>query len=102
MAKTFVQSPDAVLDYQFDWRAKTHGVAGAASDWLEAEETISSYTVTVEPPGMTVDSSIESDGAVTAWLSGGAVEHPYTITCQIVTSASRTDSRVMVIRIQER
>ena len=81
---------DAVLDYVFDW-----------SNWLESGETISSHTITVES-GITVDSSSESGGLVTVWLSGGTSGSNYTVACKIVTSASRTDERTILIRCKDR
>lgn len=87
---TYLKDPDAVLDFGFDW-----------SDWLETGETISDYTITAET-GITVDSDSEADGIVTVWLSGGTAGGNYPVACKIVTSASRTDERTMVIRVQNR
>lgn len=88
----FTKDPDAVLDYKFDW-----------SSWLSTGETISSTTVTAET-GLTVDSNSITDTStsVTVWLSGGTANTNYDVTCQIVTSASRTDDRTMTIRVRER
>ena len=88
----FYKDPDAVLDFNFDW-----------SDWLDsgASETISSRTVTVES-GLTKDSDSESDGIVTVWLSGGTAGEQYKVECEITTSATRTDERTIVVRVQER
>lgn len=60
------KDPDAKLDYQFDWRAKTNGHGD--SDWLAPSETIISYVITVDA-GLTLLSSSESNGVVVAWLS---------------------------------
>ena len=88
----FVKDPDAVLDYKIDWLA-----------WLAFGETISSKTVTATT-GLTVDSSTITDSStsVTIWLSGGTAGASYTVTCQIVTSASRTDERSITIQCRER
>lgn len=40
--------------------------------------------------------------AAAAWLSGGTAGTEYDVTCQIVTSSSRTDERTMTIRVEER
>ena len=85
----FLKDPDAVLDYAFDW-----------SSWLASGETISTETLTGS--GVTVDSSSESDGVVTAWISGGTAGQTATVACKIVTSASRTDERTIKLKIQER
>lgn len=91
MTTAFIKDPAAVLDYAWDW----------ATNWLAAGETISSHTVTATA-GLTVDSSNESAGVVTAWLSGGTAGSDYVVTCQIVTNAGRTDERSFNIVGQER
>mgnify|MGYP003563657631 CR=1 FL=1 len=93
MAQTHVKDPNEVLDYKFDWD----------TNYLETGETISSATVTVES-GITKDSDsiTDSDRTVTVWLSGGTADNEYTVTCQIVTSLSRTAERSMFIRVLER
>ena len=102
MANTaFTKDPEAVLDYTFDWKPLTHGVSGAASDWLATGETISSYTVTVET-GLTKDSDSQADGIVTVWLSGGTAGENYKVACLIATSAGRTDERTIWIKVTDR
>lgn len=101
MADIFIKDPAAVLDYQFDWKALTHAVPGAQSDWLAAAETITAHTVTV-PAGIVKDSSAESGGAVTVWLSGGTAGTQYLIVCQITTSAGRKDERTMTVICENR
>ena len=92
MAQQFLKDPSAVLDYKFDW-----------SSWLASGETISSHTITPES-GITVDSSSITDTStsVTVWLSGGSAGIKYDVTCQIVTSASRTDERTIQVRAENR
>ena len=87
---TMTKDPDATLDYVFDW-----------SGWLEAGETISSHTVTVDT-GLTKDSDSESSGVVTAWLSGGTAGDKYNVACEITTSLGRTDERTIEIRMENR
>ncbi len=101
MASVFVKDPSAVLDYKFDWAALTNG--SGDSDWLASAETISSKTVTATS-GITVDSSSLSDSntSVTVWLSGGTDGENYTVACEIVTSAARTDERSITIRVRQR
>lgn len=101
MATSFTKDPEAVLDYTFDWKPLTHGVAGATSDWLATGETISSYTVTV-PTGITKDSDSQASGVVTVWLSGGTAGTTYRVECKIVTNAGRTDERSTWIKVVER
>ena len=90
MAQTYLKDPDAVLDFAFDW-----------SSWLASGEIISSRTVTVET-GITKDSDAESSGVVTIWLSGGTAGTTYSVACKIVTSASRTDERTMLVKVINR
>ena len=101
MPNQFSKDPDAVLDYKFDWAASTNG--SGSSDWLASGETISSHTITATT-GLTVDSSslTDTNTSVTVWLSGGTAGTDYTVTCQIVTSASRTDERSIKIACKER
>ncbi len=98
---TYVKDPDAVLDYKWDWKAKTNG--SGTSDWLDTTETITAYTVTADT-GITVDSSsiTDSNTSVTVWLSGGTAGARYHVSCRITTSAGRTDERTITVRCEER
>jgi hypothetical protein len=91
-SNVFSKDPNAVLDWRFDW-----------SGWLADAETITSHTVTAAT-GLTVDSSLttDDDTSVTAWLSGGTAGTRYTVTCHIVTSASRADDRLINVDVRER
>ncbi len=92
MPSFLIKDGSAVLDYIYDF-----------SEWLAVGETISTATVTV-PTGLTLDSSSITDGgtSVTAWLSGGTSNHRYSVVCEIVTTAGRTDDRTMTIQVQDR
>ena len=85
-----LKDPSAVLDYVFDW-----------TEWLATGETITDHTITADT-GITVDSSTESDGKVTVWLSGGTVGGNYKVACLVTTSAGRTDERTMWIKVADR
>ena len=85
-----LKDPSAVLDYAFDW-----------TGWLAAGETITDHTITADT-GITVDSSTESDGKVTVWLSGGTAGINYKVACKITTSAGRTDERTIWIKVTDR
>jgi hypothetical protein len=101
MADTFIKDPSAVLDYKFDWKAKTNSTG--QSDWLASGETLSTKTITADS-GITVDSSALSDTntSVTVWLSGGTAGDDYTVACLITTSASRTDERSITVKCRQR
>lgn len=90
--KRFIKDPEANLDYAFDWRP-----------WLQAGETISSYTL-VGSANITINQALshETGGIVIAWINGGADEHEYEITCHIVTSQTRIDDRTMIIQVAQR
>ena len=101
----WIKDPDAVLDYKFDWAASTNGTG--STDWLASGETIASHTITitaVTASPLTADSSAETDTdtSVTVWLSGGLAGTEYRVSCEIVTSDSRTDERTIKIKCEER
>lgn len=87
---TFLRDPDAVLDYSVDW-----------TSFLADTETITSHSVEV-PAGLTLDTSTESSGVVTAWISGGTAGDNYTVTYRITTSEGRTDDRSLTLVVRER
>jgi hypothetical protein len=90
MTNVFTKDPDAILDYQWDW-----------SEWLATGETITTAVITV-PTGLTLDSQDDTTTTITAWLSGGTVGDGYQVTCEITTSASRTDDRSIYLICRER
>lgn len=95
--------PDADLDFAFDWRALTHGVPNATSDWLAADEAILSHAITITPAsGATLGAHSEEDGKVTFWLSGGVAGTRLSVTCHIETDQGRKDDRTRVIDVKER
>jgi len=99
--KTFTKDPDEVLDYKFDFASETNG--SGPSDYLDEDETISSYILTVAA-GLTNDSDSRTDEntSVTVWLSAGTDGISYNVACKAVTSAARTVERTMTIKVQTR
>ena len=89
---TINKDPNAVLDYTFDF-----------TDWLAtASDSIASasFPVTV---GVVVNSSgVVAGKRVTAWISGGTVWSPASVTVRVVTSGGRTDERTINFKITER
>lgn len=88
------KDPAAVLDYQVDWSA-----------WLALGETITGTPV-VEAPGLTVNPEGKATeveiGKVTFWLGGGVAETFCDVSCQVTTSAGRTDRRTIPLRVAAR
>jgi len=104
MPNEFVKDPDAVLDYKFDWKARTNNNgARDKTDWLDTTETISSHTIDADT-GITVNSSVAADTntSIVVWLAGGEAGTTYKVRCEIVTSAGRTDERTARIKVVER
>jgi len=99
----FLKDPNEVLDYKFDWAAETNNSVVGATNWLEDDETISSYTVTAEA-GITKDSDSKEDlnTSIVVWLSGGTAGLDYNVVCQVLTNKGRTGERTIVIRVRER
>ncbi len=88
------KDPAAVLDYEFDWSA-----------WLAQGETIVEPAV-IEATGMDINPGSKTtqiaDGKVTFWLGGGVAEKFYEVSCQVTTSAGRTDRRTVPLRVAAR
>lgn len=101
MSETFVLSvgkptinkdPNAILDYTFDF-----------TDWLAAvSDTISSVTFPAVVGVTVAGSAITAGKKVVAWVSGGTVGLPASLTARIVTTGGRTDDRTIYFKIKER
>lgn len=89
--KSIIRDPDARLDYAVDFGA----------EWLQDGETITSYEVEVDP-GLTLESSSEADGRVTAWISGGEAGRTYLARFRITTNRGRTDDRTLRLVTRQR
>lgn len=86
----FIKDPNATLDFGFDW-----------SDWLDTNEEISSYILSVDN-GLIKISDINTSGSVIVWLSSGSAGQRYNVACQITTTAGRIDERTMKIDVKNR
>lgn len=78
--KTVQKDPDSLLDYLWNWVA-----------WLGNDE-IDSYEFTVDP-SMTLVSSINDNGIIRAWFSGGVANQAPIATCHIITLAGREEDK---------
>jgi hypothetical protein len=90
MPISFIKDPEAVLDYKWDW-----------TNWLEEDETILAYTVTV-PTGIVLDTDFSNGKMITAWFSGGTAAKDYWVNCHIITSQNREDDRRISIQCRNR
>jgi hypothetical protein len=111
------KDPAGVLDYVFDWKARTNGTDPAGKDWLGPEEVISAHEI-VTDDGIVLDSSARTsvvvhDGegnsialadhtSVRVWLSGGTAGESYDVACEITTDQGRTDERTIRVPVRER
>lgn len=97
---TFLQDPDARLDYYWNW-AYSRG-------WVDGD-TITTVDTTT-PAGLVVENvaivagtdragNLVSGGGVVAWISGGTIGNAYPVTCHIVTAAGREDDETLTFRI---
>lgn len=89
---TITKDPNATLDYTLDLSA-----------WLsEIVDTLDSV-VTVNVIGVTVESTtIVSGNKIVAWISGGIVNSPASVTFRFTTVGGRTDDRTLAFTMKER
>jgi len=87
------KDPDATLDYSWDW-----------SQWLtEAADTYLSHTIIITGNGgVTMNSSREASGVVTAILTGGVPHKNSKVTCRLTTVGGRIEDRTMVLKVTNR
>jgi hypothetical protein len=96
----FTKTPNANLDYRFDWAPLRNG--RGLSDWLATGETISTFTLTSTGESTVSAGEItDSASSVTVWVSGGSHGSNCVIVGKIVTSAGRTDERTMKIEVRQ-
>ena len=87
---TWLKDPDSTLDHAWDYAA-----------WLAEDEAIVEHQIIVASGDVTIDSSSEQDGTVTAWLSQ-AEPRTARVTCRITTSQGRTDDRTITLTVRDR
>jgi len=87
---TFIQDPQAKLDYAVDWR-----------QWL-ADDEIESFVITATPDMevAAVPTPMVNTGILVFWLQGGSVDNDYMVTCHIVTVGGRTDERTFRVKVK--
>lgn len=95
---THIKDPNATLDYASDW-----------SSWLAEGDSISNFDVVVESGDVVIEDGTgtapapsETDGVVTAWISGGTVGTTATVRYRVTTAQGRIDDRTVFFIIRER
>ncbi len=88
--KSFVQDPDAVLDYKIDY-----------TRWLGDDVIISSTWTADAGITITDPAATYTTKAATVWVSGGTVGTRYNLTNSITTQSGREDDRTITIVIRE-
>jgi hypothetical protein len=88
---TFVQDPQAVLDYTLDW-----------GYWMVAGDYIVSASF-VPSADLVVISQNWADSIATGWIlaAGAQIGRTYAITCHITTDGGRQDDRTFSITINQ-
>lgn len=69
---------------------------------LDAGDTIASFTATVSTGTVIKDSAVNTDSAVTVWLSGGADGETSTVALTATTVGNRTFREVAVLPVYDR
>lgn len=92
---TYLQDPNAVLDYQWDWQ-----------HWLSHPDQVASYEM-IASPGLTIVSHSRDHAVVTAFLSidaGVPTGATLTATCRVTTAnvPARVDDRSIEIVVGPR
>ena len=85
---TISKSPNAILNYGFNW-----------DDWL-GNNTITASTWVID--GLTIDTNSFTDTVTTALISGGKVGHSYHAVNTITVSTGEAESRTLHINVISR
>ncbi|HTG95709.1 MAG TPA: hypothetical protein VL866_24115 [Pyrinomonadaceae bacterium] len=86
----FIQDPNAVLDYPFDW-----------STYL-AGDTIQTSVFSADSGIMVESDAILDPSNTVVWLSGGVKGKRYAITNHVKTAGAREDDWTIYVLVKER
>jgi len=89
-----LKDPEAALDYAVDW-----GLEYLTSDTLIQSDW---HVTPVEAGGVSVVASSFDTAVATVTASGGIAGHMYQLTNHVVLSSGLTDSRSIVLRVENR
>lgn len=87
--RRFAKHPEAVKDYQINW-----------SDWMPADDFITSAAFTATPAGLTVESTDHTELTATVWLSGGTEGTVYAVKNTINTNGGRIEVQEIEIQVR--
>lgn len=76
------QTPTDNLDYSLSFAA-----------WIDADDAVTTATVTATPPGLTLTTPVVADNVVTVWVTGGTAGQLYEINYDVTTQAGRVLTR---------
>lgn len=85
-----IKSPDAVLEYTFNWE-----------NWLLPGDSVATSTWSADV-GITTGTAILNGPMATVWLEGGTAGERYGVTNHIVTTAGRRDTRTLMVNCEPR
>jgi len=86
----FTKQPVEVIDYDIDY-----------SEWLTPGDNVESAAVTVEPAGLTIESTFINDPRVKIWVSGGSNGTQYKLTITTTTADGRVKQDEFKIRVKD-
>ena len=86
----FIQDPQAVLDYPFDWSTYLAG------DTIQTSAFVADSGIVVES-----DTILDSSNTV-VWLSGGTKGKRYAVTNHVLTAGGRDDEWTIYVLVKER
>lgn len=91
----YEQQPNELLDRDIDFSSLFLSGLG------DTAPGPGGVTVTVEPPGLTVDDFALNQGIVKVWLTGGISGMTYKITARVTTAAGRVKEAEIAVKVKE-
>jgi len=88
----FAKDPSAVVEFSHDW----------GESYLRSGEALTVSSWSVDPAGLTVDSSSYTASLASVTLSGGSPGKLYRVSNAVTTTDGRVEERAIAIRVQQR
>lgn len=86
----FIQDPQAILDYPFDWSAALNG------------DPIQTSTFTADSGFIIESDDMLNNQNTVVWVSGGTRNKRYAVTNHILTEGGREDDWTIYVLVKER